>query len=231
MGRASGGWGRGLMISHEHRCIFVHIPKAAGSSIESRLGLAVADGSARRDHRTIRELEPVGWRHFGPGLVPPDPYFLKRMRNSRQGLMAPTAAQYGDYFKFTFVRNSWSRVYSWYRNVMNDPRHRARRGIDRELGLREFLEEHPGDWGLRSQLYWLQDSSGGLPFDFVGRFERLAEDFAVVAGELGLAEAELPHLTRGEGHRYTEYFDEETVALVAARYGEEIEAFAFGFGE
>ena len=43
------------MISHRHRCIFIHIPKTAGTSIEERL----ADGSlrGRQDHRSIRNLE------------------------------------------------------------------------------------------------------------------------------------------------------------------------------
>ena len=46
------------MISHEHKCIFIHIPKCAGTSIESALGHL--DGHAGRggqDHRSIRTIE------------------------------------------------------------------------------------------------------------------------------------------------------------------------------
>ena len=46
------------MISHEHKCIFIHIPKCAGTSIESALGhLNNYTGINRQDHRTIRMIE------------------------------------------------------------------------------------------------------------------------------------------------------------------------------
>ena len=53
------------MISHEYKCIFIHIPKCAGTSIESAFGHL--DGHAGRhgqDHRPIRMIEkPLLSRH------------------------------------------------------------------------------------------------------------------------------------------------------------------------
>jgi hypothetical protein len=46
------------MISHEYKCIFVHIPKTAGSSIEQKLGWFDELKWGVQDHRTIREIEP-----------------------------------------------------------------------------------------------------------------------------------------------------------------------------
>jgi hypothetical protein len=34
-----GPWGNGAVIDHRYRCIFVHIPKTAGSSVQRLFGL------------------------------------------------------------------------------------------------------------------------------------------------------------------------------------------------
>ncbi len=46
------------MVSHEYKCIFIHIPKCAGTSIENALGHFEGHlGRDRQDHRAIRMLE------------------------------------------------------------------------------------------------------------------------------------------------------------------------------
>ena len=46
------------MISHKYKCIFIHIPKCAGTSIEQALGhFDEYSGRGRQDHRTIRMIE------------------------------------------------------------------------------------------------------------------------------------------------------------------------------
>ena len=46
------------MISHKHKCIFIHIPKYAGTSIEQALGhFDNYSGRGGQDHRSIRVIE------------------------------------------------------------------------------------------------------------------------------------------------------------------------------
>lgn len=48
------------MISHEYQCIFIHIPKCAGTSIENAFGhFKNHVGPGGQDHRTIRYLESL----------------------------------------------------------------------------------------------------------------------------------------------------------------------------
>ena len=116
-----------------------------------------------------------------------------------------SAAEFQSYFKFTFVRNPWDRLYSAYRFLvaggMND--------LDRSwaethlAGVRDFeafvLEALPRRSiqravHLRPQIRFLRNSiTGKIGVDFVGRFERFDEDFATVAQRLG-KDVSLPHM-------------------------------------
>ena len=71
------------MISHEYRCIFIHIPRTGGSSIEKALvGRNWWSISKETKHITASQAREV----YGD--------------------------YWGKYFKFSFVRNPWDRCVS-----------------------------------------------------------------------------------------------------------------------
>ena len=221
------------MISHEYKCIFIHIYKTAGTSIEKKLGLFDEVKRGVQDHRSIRELEPLSvatlWTLTRQGQLN---ILERKMKNRLRGRTAVSQKQYDDYFKFTFVRNSWSRAYSWYKNVMRDEIHRTNHNIPPHCPFAEFLNLQLGKGPLRSQLYWITDCNGEVVMDFVGRFERLEEDFAHVGEVLGLKNGRLPKLISSKpSDHYTQFYDDKTQALIANFYQEEIATFGFEFGE
>lgn len=61
----------------------------------------------------------------------------------------------------------------------------------------------------------------------MGRFERPAEDLAVVGELIGRQDASLPKLVVGEGKTYTDHYDPASIDLVASRYREEIGELGF----
>jgi Sulfotransferase family len=223
------------MISKEKKFIFIHNFKTGGTSIEKKLGLFDVLERDVQDHRTIREIELLTQRgHFFRKSL----YALKigkpkaSVHNFKTALFPElTKTQYNEFYKFSFVRNTWSRLYSWYANMMKDDVLRLAFGIkDRGFTYEEFLNEKI-DHSTFSQLYFLTDSTGKVPMDFVGRFENLQEDFNTVCSHLGIDDPALPKLLVRNYGQYTDGYTAKTKDLVHQLYQEEIAYFGFEYGE
>ena len=196
------------MICTEHQCIFVHIPRTGGTSIEQKLGLFETPFHTAQDHRPI--------------------YVIHNEVDKKE---------FDRYFKFTIVRNPWSRLFSWYKCVLNDVEYKQSLGVPDSCSFHDFITTHSDQWVLKPQLYWLKDTSDMVHMDFIGRFNRLEHDFAKVGKLLGLKDTSLPRLlpapelkTSGE-QSYHHHYDPELKKIVADRYAEEIELFGFSFDD
>lgn len=225
------------MISHRYRCIFIHIPKCAGTSIEAALGhLDGHKGRGGQDHRTIRMLEHP-W--LTPSILTSRENIseavsrmrarVSRTRNPRNKNRV-TLNQYQTYFKFTVVRNPWARIYSAYQNVLRDDIRRGRYGVSDDIALSDYIRRFGGRYLNRTQTSYIKNFRGEIPLDFIGRFERLRSDFAEACDQMGLQPVpELPHKVKGIGYSYRDRYDQEALELVSQIYSEEIELFGYRF--
>ena len=165
---------------------------------------------------------------WGGTLCEDDPdYFARRLaekHKTQAALQAELGPLWDDYTTFTFVRNPWARLRSIHDHGLRDAPERM------PLSFREWiLEDEPLDhMGQAVFQPWVHDWDA---FDFVGRFERLAEDFSRLLARLGLdPDADLPHDTHGSTGRHpSEGWDEASRARVAARCAEEIARFGYRF--
>lgn len=136
-------------------------------------------------------------------------------------------------FKFSFVRNPWDRLVSLYSfRLVKD---RIPEDDGTPLTFESWIERAYGPAagapGLLNgeQVNWLSDEQGRIIVDFVGRFERLADDFAQVAARLD-RDVELPHLNASQRGPYPDYYSDRTRQLVEQRFANDIEAFGYEFG-
>ena len=137
--------------------------------------------------------------------------------------------QFESYFKFGFVRNPWDRVVSLYER-------REALELKAQMTFDQFADwiQYSSSTCIHSsphryQLDWFVDPNGKMLADFIGRFERLQEDWAFVAKKLGLSET-LPHARANPRTRhYSEYYTPRTRRLIEEKFKVDIETFGYQF--
>ena len=221
---------------HEYRAIYIAVPKVANTSIKTALVPLMPD-DVRSFEGDARGDRSIYGRHR-------DELFSRSIR-----LYKHQIKRYPSYFKFAFVRNPWDRLVSCFRDKIewgavmesgrhNDPRKRRMylgSGFTTDMTFDDFARkvaktpDSRANRHFRSQHTFLTDRHGRLIPDFVGRFERLSEDFARVMEHIGVSDVRLPHVRDSRGSRYREYYTSELVDLVARRYARDVDLFDYDF--
>jgi hypothetical protein len=149
--------------------------------------------------------------------------------------------------KFSFVRNPWDRLVSWWSMVDNSRDYidqarppnaffgyvlkRAKSFEDFLLRCDDEIVDSDGRKNIfRNQIEYLTDDNGAVMVDFVGRYERLQEGFDEISRRLGRASVELPRTNTSRHAAYTEYYTPAMAEIVAKRYARDIERFGYRFG-
>ncbi len=84
---------------------------------------------------------------------------------------------------------------------------------------------------FRNQVDYLVDADSTVMVDFIGRFERLQEDFDRVAARRGLGRIELPRVNASRHSDYADYYTAAMAETVRRHYARDIEAFGYRFGK
>lgn len=206
------------MISRDHECIFVHIPKCGGSSIEE-----------------ILWPSPRSEEDLWGGLV--DRYHNKYQTGGLQHLLARQIRTevgpevFRRYYKFSMVRNPWDRVVSQFLFMGKRPDLREYLGMARADPLQRYLElivkRIHVQW--EEQHRFVCDEKGDLLVDAVGRFERFEEDVREALGKLNVTVKDVPHLRKSERRPYRDYYTDRTRYMVESIYRRDIELFKYQF--
>lgn len=194
------------MINHKHKFIFVHIPKTGGTSIQYLF--------TKNNNVTKKENK----KHF-----------------TSNDYHRENISEWNSYFKFSFVRNPFDFLVSYYIFRM--------KMINGELGRTErFMSKKYKNSNFKS---WIRNNFFNDPrvmthfdflsvnekieLDYIGKFENFQEDFNIICDKIGIPQQQLPHINKSKHKHYTEHYDDETRQLVAEKYAKDIKYFGYKF--
>ena len=225
------------MISLFDNCLFIHIPKTAGQSIES---VFLERAGLDWEHREQFLLKP----NDNPEKGPPRLAHLTAQEYLDFGYL--TQNQFTRLYKFSFVRNPWDRLVSEYRYKNHT--------ISFKDFIFKYFPEHGNDdyvgfngiyRHVMPQYQFLYDSNGKLMVDFVGKFENIQQDFAMITKKLFRTALTLPHKNKTSDQgilkrlsssfspnkktTYQDYYDKESEQYIAQLYQKDIELFDYSF--
>lgn len=225
-----------VILLEEYNAIYFPVPKVACSSIKTHLARAMGLDKVYEESQ-IKAAVKNEW------TAPVHEMTFPTIK--KEALEA-----YEDYWKFCFVRNPWDRLVSCYeQKIKKDPVYNQGPyfvdGVDicllkhgnkfkGGMSFEKFVDSVSGisddvaDGHIRSQSTFLK-SGDKILVDFVGRFERLTQDFSFVCDKLGLQDKELSHLLKMQRKDYREYYTSGLIEKVRQRYRSDIEMFGYDF--
>lgn len=197
--------GRGVYAGYADRwrCVFIHVPKTAGSSVARALFGAES-----------RHVPYVEYETANPGKF--HAYFkFAFVRNPWDRLVSA-------YFflrdgGMNAVDGEWSTRHMAHHDNFGEF---VRNGLS-DRAIADFPHFLP-------QSHFIADARGQVMVDFVGRYENLAGDFGSIARRLGLA-CPLPRSNESRHAHYTTYYDSETRDLVGRLYARDTYIFGYRF--
>jgi sulfotransferase famil protein len=210
-----------MVINTHHRFIFVHIPKAAGTSMTKCLSSLKGNNTRWLADRTKHET----LMRFEQSIESRRSVFDRVLGRSPEG-----------YFRFAFVRNPWDRMASFYHYLIEK---RPVKAIDSTVSFKDFLVKSQQNisWidnlhSMRQQADYFTFEDGRMELDFLGHFEFLQEDIEAIEKQLQIT-IDPPFLNKSSNieRDYRDEYDDEMIEIVAARFSNDIALFGYLFDQ
>ncbi len=216
-----------MILSLRYKFLFVHIAKTGGTSIRAALRRYRWKDPYRIPQFLCSRISSVSHHRLGCKI----PRHAKAIAAYE---MLPREL-FNELFKFAFVRNPWDLQVSSYHHIQRERPHLLEGIKDFEAFLRWKLDparpyQYIIDTSIELQSEYLIDLNRNIIVDFIGRYERLEEDFQEACTKIGIKAPKLPHKREATDRTaYQKYYTDETVDLIARHFRQDIEMFDYTF--
>ena len=208
-----------MIISHRHSFIFAAVPKTGTHSVRQAL----------REQMGDNDVEQVGLfvdRRFPWADLAALQHGHLALRQVRPYLGHDT---FDSYFKFAFVRNPFDRFVSYCAFMLRGGdlfRHQPREA------MRHFLFRDPPEQHILFQpqaSLLLDDDGKTLLADMVGHVEDMQASYEAICARIGIGFRPLDRVNGTEHGDYHQYYDQELIDGVSARYAQDLDLFGYTF--
>jgi hypothetical protein len=203
-----------MILSHEKKFVFIHVPKTGGSSIHAALKPWLKKGPPEYQNK---------FSEFHHGEI-------------HNGVLDDRSVfwQHKDYLSFAFVRNPFERLfgYFWFHRRKNAPAIIGKSFSQFvKRAYREWSSKDPKIW-FRPQSWWLKgEVSHEVIVDMVGRFENLEQDFRKICERTGINDPpKLEHFNDNPvkpNMDWRDAYTTETLKLASIMFREDMETFGY----
>jgi hypothetical protein len=208
-----------MLISDSHKFIFLRMRKVASTSMQAILRpLCIPVPQGRFAH--IMSRARLEWDYHR--------YVFRAHENILAAKRRMPIENFEDYFKFAFVRNPWERLVSEYEFILTRPEHGRYKRVKELPNFTEFIRMQIPRRDAY-QLNMVCDRKGRLLLDFVGKLENLDEDWKTACARGGIPYQPLPRKNVTERKPYQDYYDPDSIQLVARHWAREIKLFDYSY--
>lgn len=207
-----------MLISDSHQFIFVHIRKAAGTSLRQILEQV---SLPKNNNWWYKMLSRSG---LG---VDYHKYSYRKHASLIEAERSMPSESFNQYFKFAVVRNPWDRLVSEFEYIKTQPTHSRFKRL-KAMSFAEFID-YQANRPAAHQVNALKLKNGEVGCDYVGKLETLDESLEVIAKFTGLSFAELPHINQVNRRDYRSYYDDALSERVMILWLADIKTFNYDF--
>tara|TARA_B100000900_G_C20462536_1_gene667893 strand:- start:127 stop:849 length:723 start_codon:yes stop_codon:yes gene_type:complete len=150
-------------------------------------------------------------------------------------------SDFNKFFKFTFVRNPWDKLFSCYRYLKmgghsNYHMQWKNTVLDTYDDFNSFVEGWLNEKNIHTfshflpQSWFLTDYKNNILTDYIGRFENLEHDYKEICSVLN-TNTELEHFNKSDKVKknYYEYYNDKSIDIVYKLYKKDIKLFKYDF--
>ena len=224
------------LISHRHKFIFIHIYKTAGTSVTaSLLRHSSFKDRLAYDYLITKKLSNTIDRIFNSW--DDGKKWLTGYHKHSQAIEIREhlgSSCFDEYYKFSFVRNSWDWLVSLYFYIRRENTH-INHHLANQLNFKEFLQNYL-ETNPPLQLDFISDSQGKIIVDKIGCFEQLQQDFAEILDRIQIEDRQynspnlkVINMSSNRSRNYQQYYDGESSNWVEEYFQPDIAYFKFQF--
>ncbi|MBT5241934.1 MAG: sulfotransferase family 2 domain-containing protein [Rhodospirillaceae bacterium] len=215
-----------MVICDDPAFLFIHVPKAAGTSVA---GALVHLDLVRAYKRLKDPAKRAAW--LATKDIPEAVLELPIHVTASRAKEALGTKEFEALYRFAAVRNPWDMQLSWYTyNAQTEtaPHHKRVIGYaDFNDYVRKHLAEHGTLLGPSPQTQFVYDKDGKQLVDTILRYEEIEEGFATVVDKLGITDIELDRFNQSYHAPWTEAYALDTFEMVKQFAQPDADAFGY----